>query len=195
MGFPRQEYCSGLPFPSLGGLPDPGIESIGRWIIYHWASDAIPPNMNMMHLWIHSCFNSNVTPLWILCLNLFFFPESRTLAHWMQQEWKLIYCLLVSCSTFCEAFSGFPAPLQWFWIKLWGSLITIAAAKLEPFSKPWNANFKIEGIQENWLCVCVCVCVCVCFVVLLLLLLLFWLLPDRCESDWYQMRNKHMRWL
>ena len=26
MGFPRQEYCSGLPFPTPGHLPDPGIE-------------------------------------------------------------------------------------------------------------------------------------------------------------------------
>ena len=26
MGFPRQEYCSGFPFPSPGDLPDPGIE-------------------------------------------------------------------------------------------------------------------------------------------------------------------------
>ena len=26
VGFPRQEYWSGLPFPSLGDLPDPGIE-------------------------------------------------------------------------------------------------------------------------------------------------------------------------
>ena len=26
MGFPRQEYWSGLPFPSPGVLPDPGIE-------------------------------------------------------------------------------------------------------------------------------------------------------------------------
>ena len=26
MGFPRQEYSSGLPFPSPGNLPDPGIE-------------------------------------------------------------------------------------------------------------------------------------------------------------------------
>ena len=26
MGFSRQEYCSGLPFPSPGDLPDPGIE-------------------------------------------------------------------------------------------------------------------------------------------------------------------------
>ena len=27
MGFPRQEYWSGLPFPYLGDLPNPGMES------------------------------------------------------------------------------------------------------------------------------------------------------------------------
>ena len=27
MGFSRQEYWSGLPFPAPGDLPDPGIES------------------------------------------------------------------------------------------------------------------------------------------------------------------------
>ena len=26
IGFSRQEYWNGLPFPSLGDLPDPGIE-------------------------------------------------------------------------------------------------------------------------------------------------------------------------
>ena len=26
MGFSRQEYCSGFPFPPQGDLPDPGIE-------------------------------------------------------------------------------------------------------------------------------------------------------------------------
>ena len=26
MGFSKQEYWSGLPFPSPGALPDPGIE-------------------------------------------------------------------------------------------------------------------------------------------------------------------------
>ena len=26
MGFPRQEYWSGLPFPSPGDLPNPGTE-------------------------------------------------------------------------------------------------------------------------------------------------------------------------
>ena len=28
MGFPRQEYRSGMAFPPLGELPDPGIESM-----------------------------------------------------------------------------------------------------------------------------------------------------------------------
>ena len=28
MGFPRQEYWSGLPFPAPGDLPNPGIEPV-----------------------------------------------------------------------------------------------------------------------------------------------------------------------
>ena len=38
MGFSQQEYWSGLPFPSPGDLPDPGIEPrfpVDRWILYH----------------------------------------------------------------------------------------------------------------------------------------------------------------
>ena len=43
MGFPSQECWNGLPFPSPGNLPSPGIEAtslvsvscIGRWILYH----------------------------------------------------------------------------------------------------------------------------------------------------------------
>ena len=38
MGFSRQEYWSGLPFPSPGDLPDPGIEP---WSPTLWA-DASP---------------------------------------------------------------------------------------------------------------------------------------------------------
>ena len=29
MGFSRQEYWSGLPFPPLGDLPDPGMQYLG----------------------------------------------------------------------------------------------------------------------------------------------------------------------
>ena len=39
MGFPREEYWSGLPFPPPGDLPSPGTEprvsSICWWILYH----------------------------------------------------------------------------------------------------------------------------------------------------------------
>ena len=49
MGFPRQEYWSGLPFPSPGDLPDPGIEprspaltGIGRQILYRLSHQGSP---------------------------------------------------------------------------------------------------------------------------------------------------------
>ena len=41
MGFPRQEYWSELPFPSLGDLPNPGLNFCllhCRWILYCWAT-------------------------------------------------------------------------------------------------------------------------------------------------------------
>ena len=45
MGFPRQEYWSGLPFPTLGDYPDPGIKAVSlaspalaRQILYHHAT-------------------------------------------------------------------------------------------------------------------------------------------------------------
>ena len=38
MGFPRQEYWSGLPFPSPGALSDPGIEPASP----DWQVDSLP---------------------------------------------------------------------------------------------------------------------------------------------------------
>ena len=38
MGFPRQEYWDGLPFPSPGNLPDPGIELVSL----AWPVDSLP---------------------------------------------------------------------------------------------------------------------------------------------------------
>ena len=42
MGFSRQEYWSGLPFPSPGDLPDPGIEP-GSPILQADALTSEPP--------------------------------------------------------------------------------------------------------------------------------------------------------
>ena len=38
MGFLRQEYWSGLPFPPPGDLPDPGLNSC----FLHWQVDSLP---------------------------------------------------------------------------------------------------------------------------------------------------------
>ena len=40
MGFPRQEYWSGLPFPSSEDLPNPGIEPMSP----AWQADSLPLN-------------------------------------------------------------------------------------------------------------------------------------------------------
>ena len=41
MGFPRQEYLSGLPFPPLGDLPDPGTEP-HLFYLLHWQAGPFP---------------------------------------------------------------------------------------------------------------------------------------------------------
>ena len=41
MGFSRQEYWSGLPFPSPGDLPDPGIKPHLLHLL-HWQVDSLP---------------------------------------------------------------------------------------------------------------------------------------------------------
>ena len=41
MGLPRQEYWSGLPFPSLGALPDPEIEPM-PWLAGRIFTSEVP---------------------------------------------------------------------------------------------------------------------------------------------------------
>ena len=40
MGFSRQGYWNGLPFPSPGDLPDPGIEPVSP-ALQHWQVDSL----------------------------------------------------------------------------------------------------------------------------------------------------------
>ena len=42
MGFSRQEYWRGFPFPSPGDLPNPGIE-LPLLCLLHWQSGSLPP--------------------------------------------------------------------------------------------------------------------------------------------------------
>ena len=41
MEFSRQEYWNGLPFPTPGDLPDPGIELCLLHLL-HWQADSLP---------------------------------------------------------------------------------------------------------------------------------------------------------
>ena len=47
-GILQQEYCSGLPFPSPGDLPDPGIEPTSlmspEWVGRFFTTETQPPN-------------------------------------------------------------------------------------------------------------------------------------------------------
>ena len=70
MGFSRQEYWSGLPFPSPGDLPDPGIESRSPAL----QADALtsePPGKPDLQNKLRKCPNNN-TALYacLLFLNL-----------------------------------------------------------------------------------------------------------------------------
>ena len=47
MGFSRQEYCSGLPFPSPGDPPDPGIEPRSP----AWQADSLPSGPSGKPFW------------------------------------------------------------------------------------------------------------------------------------------------
>ena len=51
MGFSGQEYWSGLPFPSPGALPDPGIEPVSS----AWQVDSLPLcHLGSTFMWLQS---------------------------------------------------------------------------------------------------------------------------------------------
>ena len=49
LGFPRQEYWGGLPFPSPGGLPSPGTEPASPALAGEFFTMK-PPGKPLMHL-------------------------------------------------------------------------------------------------------------------------------------------------
>ena len=46
MGFSRQEYWSGLPFPSPGDLPDPGIEPVSPALAGEFFTTELPGKLS-----------------------------------------------------------------------------------------------------------------------------------------------------
>ena len=88
MGFSRQEYWSGLPFPFPGNLPNPGIESSS----HAWQVDSLP----LSHLGSpeisHICkFYKNIGP----CQSTRVLPKAleSTYANW-GEDLRLLHFLV-----------------------------------------------------------------------------------------------------
>ena len=65
MGFSRQEYWNRLPFPSLGDLPEPGIEPCsfctGREILHHQSHQGRPTRLGSYKTSKDNCVILNIT--------------------------------------------------------------------------------------------------------------------------------------
>ena len=101
MEFPKQEYWSGLPFPSPGDLPDPGIgpTSALAGILYHWATNVyrsficINPKLGGAKTYKCPLTAEWVNKLWYILLNrieLSSIEDDRLELNWMEfclQNW------------------------------------------------------------------------------------------------------------
>ena len=58
MGFPRQEHWSGLPFPSQGYLPDPGIETEFPALAGGFFTSEPPRKSQVLCLSVYICYVS-----------------------------------------------------------------------------------------------------------------------------------------
>ena len=81
MGFSRQEYWSGLPFPSPGDLPDPGIEP-GSPALEADTLTSEPPG------------KPTTLPLFSVPTQLCFFPQGPWLVGSILHSYLFIMCLL-----------------------------------------------------------------------------------------------------
>jgi len=74
MGFPRQEYCSGLPFPFSGDLPNPGIKPASPILL----ANSLPLSYqgfltywtrNCKFLWFSLCLFIETQETWVQSLS------------------------------------------------------------------------------------------------------------------------------
>ena len=140
MGFPRQEYWSGFPFPSPGDIPDPGTEPaspvscIGRQILYHWAPGK--PFNRMLLLLLLSHFS-----------HVWFCATPETAAH--QAPPSLGFSRQ-------EHWSGLPFPSPMHESEKWKWKVKVKSlSRVWLFLTPWTAAYQAPpslgfSRQEYW---------------------------------------------
>ena len=105
MGFPRQRYWSGLPFPSPRDLPDAGIEPESpAWLeeffffLNHWATWKVLPMCKMYNIWTYTHCPFTCTChvyIWSIC--------HSTGSLWgSQASFELIFLLASSTYLVCS---------------------------------------------------------------------------------------------
>ena len=66
MGFSMQRYCSGLPFPSSGDHPDPGIESASPALAGGFFTTEPPENPHILIHKMNKRMNKSATGFAVL---------------------------------------------------------------------------------------------------------------------------------
>ena len=91
MGFSRQEYWSGLPFPSPGDLPNPGIEPRSPALQADTLNSEPPGKSLELKRVEGKGFHPPLQPFWLSIL----WHLTLTVSHW--ETWLKVYLLIWLC--------------------------------------------------------------------------------------------------
>ena len=167
MGLSRQEYWSGLPFPSPADLPNPGIESgvscrscIGKQILYHWATwEALYLQFSSVQ-WL-SRGRLFATPWISACQASLSITNSRNLLKLMPIKSVMSSSHIILC---CPLFLLPPIPprirvfsnestLLMRWPKYWSFSFSISPSNEHPglisFRMDWLDPLAVQDSQES----------------------------------------------
>ena len=111
---PRQEYWSGLPFPSPGNLPDPGIEPMSRALAGSFFTTEQLGKPCFGHTWYY--FLELFLIYECLFLSLFFFVLSCNIfSHILKNNTDIfLFCFLLYSVSFSNPLTSFSSLLVWF---------------------------------------------------------------------------------
>ena len=92
VGFPRQEYWSGVPFPPSGDLPDPGIKPVVPALADRFFTTVPPRKLSCIgqcFINLVVCYNhrGSLLEVWIPGI----YPER--FLFFKRSQWKLRHCI------------------------------------------------------------------------------------------------------